>query len=142
MRATCFKFLLTQGAKTATICLHRTPSTDYGFWKSPKPADFRDTGHGDQFVWDRQIKWLLAFNDIGQTNTQKKGHPVGFGTGDGSTAAAFTLFQVPVITQASLKGTKGEGVVNFIHSHTFSQGPLSWEYQGTDFQDFQITADE
>lgn len=134
-------FSLTQGGRSTTVWVHRTPDTITGFWKSAQPNfDFRDSGHGNQFAWNPWGSHLSLYNDIGLVDTVGQGHAIDFSSADTSLLALIILG----VNIRHLKvGDQGTGGLFFNHGHVLNPGSVTWEYQGRQLvRDWQIGPNE
>jgi hypothetical protein len=120
-------FLLTQGTKSTTIWLARTPEKTTGFWKSEHPySDFRDTGAHNQFIV-RHACIVSLYNDIGLEDTVGQGHKTDFANAEGTSLVLTMTVALASVTT----GMRGWARIGLIRSNIFTPGdPAIWEYKG------------
>ena len=132
----CATFELSQGTNSTTIWLYRIPGKRTGFWKSSQPSiDFRDTGHGNQYIG---LPGLVSlYNDIGQVDSGGQGHTITLPNADDSSRV---LTLVGADLNSVKPSDKGAGTTYFVHSHVFTAGLIQWEYKGMEMvKDWQVT---
>jgi hypothetical protein len=131
----CPTFSLTQGANSAIVSLFRIPGKRSGFWKSGQPNfDFRDTGHGNQYM----DAWGLVtlYCDVGQVDSVGQGHTISLSNADDSSRM---LMMAGVYLDTLKAGDQGSATMFFVHSHAFTPGLVNWEYTGMQMvKDWQV----